>query len=500
MPGLKHRLFQSIPLNWLFAAGSVALPGLVLLIALLLAHQTVQNGITSKAVSHESGMRARLQRVFSLLQDGETGQRGYLITGQERYLRPYDNSQRHVAREMAALVDLSADNAAEQQNMRQLQSLTHTKMAEMAHTIAMRRAGKAAEAAAMVSSGSGLLLMDDIRHVTARIQTIQAGELKTQIDLREAGARRTSLFVGVLLAAILVFIAFSAVSALVNYRARERVLTEVRQLTDALSAEKARLLQTVNELNKARHAAVEANRAKSEFLASMSHELRTPLNAILGFSEIIKEETFGPVGLHKYVDYAADVHSSGRHLLDLINDILDLSKIDAGKVELHEEELSLAHVLDDSLALVRERALRGGVTLVEDLADGPLPPVWADRRLLKQILLNLLSNAIKFTPAGGTVTTRLFADATGIGFIVRDTGIGMTAEDVQKAMSPYGQIDSRVSRKHKGTGLGLPISLSLAKLHGGDLIVQSAPDQGTTMTLCLPLSRRRGPQAGRQAA
>jgi len=245
---------------------------------------------------------------------------------------------------------------------------------------------------------------------------------------------------------------------------------------------------------------VQANKAKSEFLASMSHELRTPLNAILGFSEIIKEETFGPVGLHKYVDYAADVHSSGRHLLDLINDILDLSKIDAGKVELNEEELSMAHVMDDSLSLVRERALRGGVTLLEEEAAGVLPPVWADRRLLKQILLNLLSNAIKFTPTGGTVTTRIFADESGIGFSVRDTGIGMTQEDMQKAMSLYGQIDSKVSRKHKGTGLGLPISLSLAKLHGGDLIVQSAPDKGTTMTLCLPLSRRRAPESGRQAA
>jgi signal transduction histidine kinase len=373
-------------------------------------------------------------------------------------------------------------------------------MDELAQTIALRRAGKVAEAAAGVASGRGLMLMNEIRRITALVQAIQAGELKAQRDQREAGYRRTSWFVGVLLGVIIVFIAFSAVSALVNYRARERVLTEVRQLTDALSAEKARLLATVNELNGARHSAVEANKAKSEFLASMSHELRTPLNAILGFSEIIKEETFGPVGLHKYVDYAADVHSSGRHLLDLINDILDLSKIDAGKVELHEEELGLAHIMDDCLSLVRERALRAGVTLVEEPPAAGLPRLWADRRLMKQIVLNLLSNAIKFTPAGGTVTTGLFADTDGIGFSVRDTGIGMTDEDVKKAMSPYGQIDSQVSRKHKGTGLGLPISLSLARLHGGDLVVKSAPDKGTTMTLRLPLSRRRAPLADSRAA
>lgn len=500
MPGLKHRLFQSIPLTRLIVTGSAILPLLLLLIALVLARQTAQNGVANAAIGHEAAMRARLQHVFLLLQEAETGSRGFLITGQERFLEPYTDASRKVRPEMDALIDLSGDNVLELAKMHSLRGQIVQKMRGIDHTVKLRRAGKTADAFAAVSSGVGKTRMDAIRRTTAEIQVIQGKDLKQQLDLREAGYRRTELSVGVLLAVITVFIAFSAMSALVSYRARERVLKEVRQLTEQLSAEKARLLQTVNELNAARHGAVEANKAKSEFLASMSHELRTPLNAILGFSEIIKEETFGPVGLHKYVDYAADVHSSGRHLLDLINDILDLSKIDAGKVELHEEELSLAHVMDDSLSLVRERALRGGVTLVEKQAAPELPAVWADRRLLKQILLNLLSNAIKFTPAGGTVTTGLFADAAGIGFSVRDTGIGMTQEDVQKAMSPYGQIDSQVSRKHKGTGLGLPISLSLAKLHGGDLLVESAPDKGTTMTLRLPLSRRRDPEAGCQAA
>jgi signal transduction histidine kinase len=297
--------------------------------------------------------------------------------------------------------------------------------------------------------------------------------------------RQVVIVAGVTTSAIIAY-GFLFATLAWHARRREMIAQELRESEARLAV--------------AKDAAEASNHAKSEFLASMSHELRTPLNAILGFSEIIKEETFGPVGLHKYVDYAADVHSSGRHLLDLINDILDLSKIDAGKVELHEEELSMAHVMDDSLSLVRERALRGGVALVEEQGAEGLPAVWADRRLLKQILLNLLSNAIKFTPAGGTVTTSLFADASGMGFIVRDTGIGMTEEDMQKAMSLYGQVDSRVSRKHRGTGLGLPISLSLAKLHGGDLIVQSAPDKGTTMTLRLPLSRRRDPDAGRRAA
>lgn len=500
MPGLKHRLFQSIPLSRLFLAGSVVLPLLLLLIALLLARQTTQNSMANAAIAHETSMRGRLQHIFLLLQDVETGSRGYLITGQERFLEPYTGASRKVWPQINALIDLSGDNPRELAKMHILRGLIARKMDDMDYIVKLRRADKTAEAFAMVSGGMEKSGMDAIRRTTAEIQAIQGRDLKQRLDRREAGFRRTELFVGALLAVIIIFIAFSAASAFVNGRARERTLTEVRQLTDQLSEEKARLLKTVNELNGARHVAVEANRAKSEFLASMSHELRTPLNAILGFSEIIKEETFGPVGLHKYVDYAADVHTSGRHLLDLINDILDLSKIDAGKVELHEEELSLTHLMDDSLSLVRESALRGGVALVEEQPAATLPPVWADRRLLKQILLNLLSNAIKFTPTGGAVTTGIFADASGIGFSVRDTGIGMNDEDMQKAMSPYGQIDSRLSRKHQGTGLGLPISLSLAKLHGGDLSVQSAPDKGTTIMLRLPLSRSRPPAAGSQAA
>jgi signal transduction histidine kinase len=220
----------------------------------------------------------------------------------------------------------------------------------------------------------------------------------------------------------------------------------------------------------------------------MSHELRTPLNAILGFSEIIKDEIFGPVGLHQYVDYANDVHKSGQHLLDLINDVLDLSKIQAGKVELHEEDVDIAALVLDSISLTRERALKTGVSLVFDkYASGPI--VLADRRLLKQILLNLLSNAIKFTPPGGAVTIKTFSHAQGIGLSIQDTGIGMSQADIVKAMSPYGQVDSRVSRKHKGSGLGLPISQSLAALHGGNLVIDSEPGRGTTIALLLPGTR-----------
>ena len=230
-----------------------------------------------------------------------------------------------------------------------------------------------------------------------------------------------------------------------------------------------------------------ANNAKSEFLASMSHELRTPLNAILGFSEILKAEIYGPLGHEKYLEYAEYVHKSGVHLLELINDVLDLSKIDAGKMELRESVFWVHDVVDDSVLLVRDKA----ATSVEIrlLVDRDCE-VRADKRLIKQILLNLLSNAIKFTNKGGAITVGTGeAVGGGLEIYVADTGIGMDEAQIVKAFSHYGQVDSRIARDQQGTGLGLPISLSLARLHGGDLVATSEPGHGTRMTLFLPESR-----------
>ena len=230
-----------------------------------------------------------------------------------------------------------------------------------------------------------------------------------------------------------------------------------------------------------------ANKAKSEFLASMSHELRTPLNAILGFSEVLKAQLYGPLGSAKYVEYAEDVHKSGAHLLDLINDVLDLSKIDAGKMELRESVFSISDLVNDAVALVRDKAKdhAGLEVRLNGQAEAR-----ADKRLTMQILINLLSNAIKFTPKGGAITVGVETKAgQGLEIYVADTGIGMDEAQLEKAFSPYGQIDSKISRAHQGTGLGLPISRSLARLQGGDLVASSIPGKGTRMTLTLPESR-----------
>jgi signal transduction histidine kinase len=243
--------------------------------------------------------------------------------------------------------------------------------------------------------------------------------------------------------------------------------------------------RSVRELAAAKLESDHANRAKSEFLANMSHELRTPLNAILGFSDVLRSELHGALGSPRYQQYATHIHDSGMHLLDLINDVLDLSKITAGKMELHEQDIAIPDLLSDALALVKGRAK--DVQLYEGPWPG-LPRIRADYRLLKQMLINLLTNAIKFTPPGGQVTIGAVV-GQDIRLTVSDTGIGMTQAELEMAMSQYGQIDSKVARKHQGTGLGLPICKSLALLHGGTLEIVSKPDTGTTVSLVLPAWR-----------
>ena len=241
-------------------------------------------------------------------------------------------------------------------------------------------------------------------------------------------------------------------------------------------------------LEHAKEQAEAANRAKSEFLANMSHELRTPLNAILGFAEIIRERLLGPVG-DRYAEYANDIHTSGTHLLGIINDILDLSKVEAGRLELIEEIVDLQSVVRSVVLLLRERVATAELTLKVELPDALLL-LRADERKLKQVLMNLLSNSVKFTPAGGEILVRVSVEnARGVIIEVRDNGIGIAPEDIARALSPFGQVDSRLSRRYEGTGLGLPLAQALVALHGGTLALESAPAEGTTVRVTLPADR-----------
>jgi signal transduction histidine kinase len=234
-----------------------------------------------------------------------------------------------------------------------------------------------------------------------------------------------------------------------------------------------------------------ASRSKTDFLANVSHELRTPLNAIIGFSEIMRDEIFGPIGSPQYRAYLRDVLDSAHHLLDVINDILDVTKAEAGKLDLDEAELEVSHLVASAMRLVQERAERAALTLRSDIAAN-MPLILVDERKMKQVLLNLLSNAVKFTPAGGTVEVAVrLAEDGGLLIEVVDTGIGIAEADIAVALSPFGQVDRQLNRKYEGTGLGLPLSQALIDLHGGRLSLASRVGKGTTVTIHLPAVRVR---------
>ncbi|MEI7610630.1 MAG: PAS domain S-box protein, partial [Rhodospirillaceae bacterium] len=244
------------------------------------------------------------------------------------------------------------------------------------------------------------------------------------------------------------------------------------------------------ELMAAKERAEAANIAKSRFLATVSHELRTPLNAILGFSEVIKEGgTDDPAMVERYADYARHIHTNGTHLLGLINDLLDLAKIEAGKFELHETIFDIEEVTAEAIEMLRSRAEAGRLLVTVDIAPN-LPLLRGDDRAARHILINLLSNAVKFTPEDGTVTVSAGLDDHGLPVIaVADTGIGIAPEDISKVLEPFGQVDTALSRHHDGTGLGLPLCRHLIELHGGHLDITSSVGVGTTVTVRFPRDR-----------
>ena len=248
------------------------------------------------------------------------------------------------------------------------------------------------------------------------------------------------------------------------------------------------LRKWTEELTRARDEAKSADIAKSAFLTTMSHELRTPLNAIIGFSEMMSSEIFGKLGHARYHEYAGHIFSSGTHLLGLINEILDISKLDAGYLELLDETIDLEKLLTGCIETVAPLAQKAGLRLSLD-CEPVLPALRGDQKRLRQILLNLISNAIKFTPEAGEV--RISASCSnGIPIVrVRDTGIGMAPEDIPRALERFGQIDSTLARKYEGTGLGLPLAKKLTELHGGRLEIDSMIGMGTTVSVILPAER-----------
>ncbi len=311
------------------------------------------------------------------------------------------------------------------------------------------------------------------------------GAIEVYVNMtgRAAALRETGNYA---LAGLLLFM--GVIGGICGLFVRRNILDRNRELREVVES-RERILVAEKKVLEARERAELANRAKSEFLANMSHELRTPLNAVIGFSDMICRETFGPVGSYKYREYVKHINWAGVHLLEIINDILDLSKIEAGGLTLYEETFDASSVIRSCLTLVKERATDADIQVECDIASD-VPALRADKRMLKQILINLLSNAVKFTHAGGTITVRTWFHADdGYVFQIADTGAGIALEDIPKALTPFGQVDGDLNRKHEGTGLGLPLTKALTELHGGSLVLHSEVGVGTTVTVRFPADR-----------
>lgn len=311
------------------------------------------------------------------------------------------------------------------------------------------------------------------------------GAIEVYVDIsdREAALQHLGTIAFFSLLSLLTLLCI-AVSSLVT-----RHIFLLKSIGTKLEDRQSDLVQLNENLLTAKLAAENANTAKSQFLATMSHELRTPLNAIIGFSEVMEQELLGPLGKPVYREYAKDIQNSGQNLLAQINKVLDLSKIESGHDELFEEKVDIKAAIAWSIGLLQQKADKNGIELMSNLEEA-LPLLLADEQKLRQILTNLLSNSVKFTPTNGSVTLKVWCQPEdGYVFQIIDTGIGMTANEIPKALMKFGQVDSDLSRKYEGTGLGLPLAKTFVEQHGGSLGVQSIPGQGTTITVRFPAWR-----------
>ena len=404
------------------------------------AAQTVRE--TGESLRH-------VEAILSAMKDAETGQRGFVITGDEAYLEPYERAIRLIPQEMANPISARFRQAEHHAAFAELEHAISRKLTELKVAIELRRQDQFELAADRIRTGYGKQLMDTIRDLSGAMENSLRHELE-QHD-REAASQTLNARMGSAVASCILFLLVALTS--VKFRNEKR-------LADL------------------------ANQAKSTFLANMSHELRTPLNAIIGDSEMLLEEAEDS-GETAAVPDVNKILAAGRHLLELINAVLDISKIEAGKMELHLETFSVATLLADVVAVVKPQLSKNGntVSLTVDPAVGNMR---ADQTKLRQSLYNLLSNAGKFTN-GGTISLVVTAvHGPRVAFAVSDTGIGMNADQVQKLFEPFVQADSSTSRKYGGTGLGLVISRRFARLMGGDITVTSQEGKGSRFVLTLP--------------
>ena len=467
----------------------------------------------SEAVEVRAETREMLIQLKSLLtdlQDAETGQRGYLLTGDQRYLEPYLQSQTHISQRLGKLRELNQRNPDHSVDLEALTPLIDEKLRELQETIETRQTQGLDAALAIVKSDRGKKAMDQIRQLIADKTAEASGAIQTRTELaaRNAARARMTFWVGGAISFALLLLTFywfweekraSEAAARLTEELNNKLEQRVRERTAELSASNAALneakhdleskvAQRTEELTQANEKLKEVDRLKSEFLATMSHELRTPLNSIIGFTGILRQELAGPINAEQKKQLSM-VQSSGRHLLNLINDLLDLSRIESGKMEVVEEPFEFEPLVDEVMQTLLPSASMKGIVLEKDLR---VPgQICSDRKKVFQILLNLANNAVKFTDKGKVKISGERSNGT-LAVRVTDTGIGIQREKQTMLFEAFRQIEGSAKRQYEGTGLGLYLCRKLLSLLGGEISVESEFGKGSRFSFRIPVEQTAG--------
>ncbi|GGC97439.1 sensor histidine kinase [Undibacterium terreum] len=431
-------------------------------------------------VDHSHHVIAALESLRYVVTDGETGVRGYVITGDIAYLGPYQNDLNDVDNRYDNLRILTSDNPAQLQQLKTLKSLLDDRRAGLAKVLQLKREQGLDAARDSYLAGKGLVLHEQIRQAINTLQQGERSSLELATTRMEASRKQARL-------AIAACIILGLLITLGSFFVIRRDLIH-RSITDEA------LRKSNEDLLAASARAQQSDRIKSSFLATMSHELRTPLNSIIGFSGILFQELAGPLNTEQKKQLGM-VRESSRHLLALVNDVLDISKVEAGQLQVLQVPFPIAESLTRSVSLVAPLAEKKGLTLTTKIG-GDLGEIVSDKRRLEQILINLLSNAVKFTEKGQiTLTAEMVDDYAQdedsvpqqiMRVQIQDTGMGIRPEDMPALFQPFRQIEDRVNKPHEGTGLGLAISQRLLALMGGQISVESVVGQGSIFTVILP--------------
>jgi signal transduction histidine kinase len=462
---------------------------LTLLVGVAASFVVLRLRVAIAAVDHTNMVIRQLDGVLSSMADAETGQRGYLITGDSAYLNPYHDGRANAEAHVAALRDLVADDAEQERRIDTLGALEERKVRELDQTVGMR-AVNATAAADRVRSGVGKAIMDSARDIASRISTIERQRLaeRDATRLRTRDLALAVIVIGTLGAFLLAFLINRSIrtDVIAQERTHEQLEHQARQLEDqAMELEQAveQLRESTTQAEEAREAAEVANRAKNDFLAVMSHELRTPLNAIVGYAELLHDGIAGPVN-DQQREQLSRVQLSATHLVELVDEILSFSRIESGQENIRRGPVEVAQVTREAGALVEPVVAAKGLRFSLEVPNEQAT-FTSDAAKVRQILVNLLSNAIKFTDQGEIVLASIVENGRVV-FEVRDTGIGIAPENQTRVFETFWQVDQTATRKAGGAGLGLSVSRRLARVLGGDLSVESELGKGSRFRFWVP--------------